>query len=74
MNWHDMRMVKVCNDAGFLQVSLDVLRARYSIWSRDLDCNRAVEVFVVSEKHLPEAAFSKTSQKGVTPDFGGTED
>ncbi len=47
MNWHDMGMVEVRNDAGFLQVCLDILGATHSISSRDLDGNRAVQVFVV---------------------------
>jgi hypothetical protein len=33
--------------------------------------DRAVDVFVVSEKNLPEAAFSKASKQVVTPNLRG---
>ncbi len=44
---NDMGMVETRNDAGFVQVSLDILRARDSLGAGDFDRNRAVKLVVV---------------------------
>jgi len=41
-------MIEIRNDSSFGQISLDIFRARDSLWAWDLDRNRSVEVFVVS--------------------------
>ena len=59
MHRNDVGMVEVRNDSGLGQVSFDIFRARDSLGAWDFDRNRSVEVFVVGEKHLAEAALPR---------------
>jgi len=69
----DMGMIKAGKDTGFVEICLVILGLCDSLGAWHLDRNRAVEVFIVGEKHLPKAAFSKAPQKVVTPNFRGME-
>jgi hypothetical protein len=66
-------MIEAGQDAGFLQVGLDIFGLGNPLWSWDFDGNGTIKVLVVSQEHLPEAALPKAPEKGVTPDLRGME-
>ena len=66
-------MIEARKDAGFLQVCLEILRARDSLWPWDFDRNRAVEIFVVGQEDLTEATLPDPPENRVSPNLRGME-
>jgi hypothetical protein len=71
---HDMRMVEAGDDAGFIQVSLNIFGLSYPFWSGNFDRNGAVKIIIKGEKDLTETALPKPSKDGVTPNFRAMEE
>ena len=69
MNRHDMGMVEVGDDAGFGQVCLDILGPRDSFGAGNLDRNGAVELLVIGQEDLTEAALAQAPEDVVPPDL-----
>ena len=66
---NDVGMIKARNDAGFIQVCLDIFRARDSLGSWDFDRNRAIKIVIESQENLTEPALPKPSEDRVTSDL-----
>ena len=70
---HDMGMVQAGKDAGFVQVSLDILGMGDSFRAWDFDRDGAVEIVIEGKIDPSEPALPKTSEDRVTPDLRGME-
>ena len=70
---HDVGMVQAGEDAGFVQVRLDILGVGDSFGVRHLDRDGAVEVVVVGQIDPPNPPWPKPSEDRVTPDLRGME-
>ena len=65
-------MVQLGEDAGFSRETLPTssgLSDSFGVWH--LDCDRAVEVIVVSKIDPSEPALTEPADDPVTPDLGG---
>ena len=64
-----MGMVQTGEDAGFVQVCLDILGLRDSLGAGNFDRNPAVEVLIMGQEDLTEAALAQASEDRVTTDL-----
>ncbi len=64
-----MGVVEAGEDAGFVEVCVDILGLRDSIWAGNFDRNRPVEVIVVGKIDPSEPALAQDPEDRVTPDL-----
>src|SRR5690348_13233304 len=68
MDRHNVRMVEARNDAGFLEVRLDICWASHPLRVGHLDRNGSVQFVVVGEINPPETALTQNPGDPVTTD------
>jgi len=59
---NDVGMVQFGEDAGFVQVSLDILGLGDSFGAGNFDRNRAIKFLIKGQKDFTETALSQTSE------------
>ncbi len=67
MNWHDMGMVQLGEDASFVQIRLHILGMGDTSGVRNLDRDRTIEVVVVREVDPSESALTEEPGDPVAP-------
>jgi hypothetical protein len=69
-----MGVIEAREDAGFVQVRLNVLGLRDPLRAGDFDRDGSVEVVIEGEEDLSEPAPPKASEDRVTPDLRRMEE
>jgi hypothetical protein len=67
-------MVETGEDAGFVQVRLNIIGLGDPFWSGDFDRNGSIEIVIEGEEYLSEPAPPKASSDRVAPDLGRIEE